>query len=157
MKRACLIPNLFRTLYTKLTETLSVTIYNEQAFYTNKKKVKNHIITFTSYFIHCIFDTSNFVLMISSSESSSGSVLVGMFSSTQRRSESRELVLGSGRVESLYSCTLLSPLPDRPGPRILTPYASFTNCSSSSEIINAIVFMINVYLHKSSKQNLVHF
>lgn len=73
---------------------------------------------------YCILDTSNLVLMISSSESSSGSELVGMFSSTQRRSESRLLLVSAASRASPASLVLL--------PRIFTPYASFTNCSSSS-------------------------
>lgn len=74
--------------------------------------------------IYCILETSNFVFNISSSESSIGNVesaiAEGIFSSTHLRSSSCVVDdFGLGDV-------LLFP------PLILTPYASETNCSSSS-------------------------
>lgn len=75
--------------------------------------------------VHCILETSNFVLIISSSESNTGSaasaIAAGMLSSTHFKFSSSVVgLLAFGFGELLLV------------PRIFTPYASETNCSSSS-------------------------
>lgn len=94
---------------------------------------KSHRYTGAATAAYCILETSNFVLMISSSESSTGKagspIDDGIFSSTQRKSSSSVVVAAVREFVGVLADPFWWE------PRILTPYASATNWSSSSEML----------------------
>lgn len=111
---------------TATTKTLKFRLFIKYRLHTHK-----HPMLVSLHY--CIFETSNLVFRISSSESKTGSVAsaidVGIFSSTHRKSSSSFVVVRDDGFGELLRA-----------PRILTPYASDTNCSSSYSVNNDEIF-----------------